>query len=437
MGLATQIGFVLLGLILGIGALVGLLDVIRISPIKAVRALGDADPPAVTDARFLDTVELLSRTSFQPGHQVEVMTCGDETYPCLWDDLRSAKHSITIQQYYCKPGRMADTFKEILVERAQAGVPVYFLYDAFGSVLANSYFDEMQRAGVRSAPLRPLKASKLNTVHHRSHVRVVVVDGRVGYTGGFGIDDKWFGNGRQKDQWRDTNARFTGPAVHQLQSIFVACWAEATGDLLTGPVVFPDVGADIAPSPSENGDGVLAAVLHTTPSIGSTESERFLTLTIAGARKTLYITNSYFVPGRNIRRLIADAARRGVDTRVLTAGNATDIKTTLYAGRARYHQLLAAGVRIYEYRPTMMHAKTIVADGAWVSVGSMNADNRSLSFNEESNLLALDSRLGATLDRMFFDDLEHADEVTLEKHRTRPWRRRIVERAAYALWRVL
>jgi cardiolipin synthase A/B len=433
MDLAANIGLVLLGLIVGVVALIGILDVIRISPIKAVRALGDADPPAVTDPRFLETVELLSRISFQPGHQVDVMICGDDTYPCLWDDLRSAKQSITIQQYYCNPGRMADALKEILVERAAAGVAVYFLYDAFGSVLAREFFAELRRSGVQTAALRPLRPSKLNTVHHRSHLRVIVVDGRVGYTGGFGIDDKWFGNGRQQGQWRDTNVRFTGPAVRQLQAIFVACWAEATGELLTGPLVFPDGGS----APAAGDDGVLAAMLHATPSVGSTEAERFVALSIAGARKTLYITNSYFVPARNFRRLIADAARRGVDTRVLTAGDETDVKTTLWAGRARYHQLLAAGVHIYEYRPTMMHAKTLVADGTWVSVGSMNADNRSLTFNEEANFLALDSNLGATLDRMFFEDLQHADEVTFEKFRKRPWKKQIVERAAYALWRVL
>jgi cardiolipin synthase A/B len=432
MDVLTKLGLILLGLILGVVALIGVLDIIRVTPTRIIRALGEGDPPAVSDPGFLDTVELLSRTNFQPGHQVEVMICGDQTYPCLWDDLRSAKQSITIQQYYCKAGRMADALKDILVERASAGVAVYFLYDAFGSTLPRDYFAEMRRAGVQAAALRPVKVARLNTVHHRSHVRVVVVDGRVGYTGGFGIDDKWFGDGRQKDQWRDTNARFTGPAVRQLQAIFVACWAEATGELLTGRLVFPDTGSAAAGE-----EGVLAAMLHASPTVGSTEAERFLALSIAGARRTLYITNSYFVPGRNFRRLIADAARRGVDTRILTAGDSTDIKTTLYAGRARYHQLLAAGVRIYEYRPTMMHAKSIVVDGTWVSVGSMNADNRSLSFNEEANLLALDSSLGATLDRIFFDDLQYADEVTLDKFRKRPWRGRIVERAAYAVWRVL
>jgi cardiolipin synthase len=286
---------------------------------------------------------------------------------------------------------------------------------------------------VQTAAFRPLKLTALNTVHHRSHNRVVVVDGRIGYTGGFGIDDKWLGNGRQKDQWRDTNARFTGPAVRQLQATFAACWAEATGELLTGPLLFPDDGLSSAASE----DGMLAGVLHATPSVGSTEAERFLALSIAGARKTLYITNSYFVPDRDFRRLIGDAARRGVDVRVLTTGDETDIRSTLYAGRARYHHLLAAGVRIYEYRPTMMHAKTLVVDGIWVAVGSMNADNRSLSFNEEANLLALDSTLGASLDQMFFEDLQYSDEIKLEEFRKRPWHRKLVERAAYGMWRIL
>jgi cardiolipin synthase A/B len=429
----TNIAFLMFGLLVGGLALVGVLSAVRDTPLESVRAVGDDEPPAVTDPLFMETVELLSRTALQPGHQIEVLSCGDETYPGLWDDLRAARHSIIIQQYFCNPGRMADTLRDILAARAREGLSVFFLYDAFGSSLPKEYFAELRRAGVLTAAFRPLKLTALNTVHHRSHIRVIVIDGRVGYTGGFGIDDKWFGNGRQKDQWRDTNARFTGPAVRQLQATFAACWVEATGELLTGRLLFPDGGSGAAASE----EGMLAGVLHGTPSVGSTEAERFFALSIVGARKTLYITNSYFVPDRDFRRLIGDAARRGVDTRVLTAGTETDVRSTLYAGRARYEQLLTAGVRIYEYRPTMMHAKTLVVDGTWVSVGSMNADNRSLSFNEEVNLLALDSTLGASLDRMFFEDLQYADEVKLDEFRRRPWRQKLIERAAYGMWRVL
>lgn len=431
---ATNIALILSGLAIAILALIGILDAVRDTPVKHVRAPagndGQGAPPAVGEPLFRETVELLSHAPLARGHTIEVFASGDETYPRLWADLRSARTSITIQMYYCKAGRMADMLAEILAERARAGVRVLFLYDAFGSSLKRRYLAALRDAGVTTAAFRPISLPSLHKVKHRSHIRVVVVDGTIGYTGGFGIHDKWFGSGRRKDEWRDTNTRFTGPAVRQLQATFSACWAEATGDLLTGDLLFPDT----APS---NGDGALAAVLHASPSVGSTEAERLFALSIAGARETLYITNSYFVPDGDMRGMIVDAARRGVDTRVLTAGPETDIKSTLYAGRARYEELLEAGVRIYEYAPTMMHAKTMVVDGMWATVGSMNADNRSLSFNEESNLLVLDEAVAARLGSLFTEDLQHSKEIDLEQFRRRPLHTRALEVAAHAIWRVL
>jgi cardiolipin synthase len=334
---------------------------------------------------------------------------------------------------------MADMLAEALTERARAGVRVYFLYDFFGSSLKKDYLARLAAAGVRATPFRPFSLTALNKLQHRAHIRVVVVDGRVGYTGGFGIDDKWFGDGRHDGQWRDTNVRFTGPAVLQLQATFDACWAEATGELLTGDLLFPP---DV-PRPSQAGangngaSGALAGLLHASPSVGSTEAERLFALSIASARRTLYITNSYFVPDKVFQHLIADAARRGVDTRVLTTGDKTDIKSTWWAGRARYEKLLAAGVRVYEYQPTMIHAKTLVADGCWATLGTMNADNRSMSFNEESNLLVLDSALAGTLERLFHEDLRHSREIVLEEFRRRGLWDRVKERVAHAVWRIL
>jgi cardiolipin synthase len=429
----TTIAMVLGYVTVAILAFIGFLDAVRDTPVKRVQApaAGDAEasPPAVGEPLFRETVELLSRTALAPGHQVEVFTSGDETYPRLWEDLRGAKQSITMQMYYCKPGRMADTLAEILSERARAGVRVFVLYDSFGTSLKKKYLKRLREAGVSTAAFRPFSLPTINKLKHRAHIRVVVIDGTVGYTGGFGIHDKWFGNGRRKDEWRDTNARFTGPAVRQLQATFAACWAEATKTLLTGAFLYPE--------PPANGDGVLAGVLHASPSVGSTEAERLFALSIAGARRTLYITNSYFVPDKDLRGMLMDAARRGVDTRVLTVGPETDIKSTLYAGRARYEELLAAGIRIYEYAPTMMHAKTIVVDDGWASVGSMNADNRSLSFNEESNLLVLDQPFARRLTAIFQADLEHSREIDLEQFRRRPIHQKALELAAHAIWRVL
>ena len=423
------IGFIFAGLICGVIFLAGLLSAVKGTPVRDVRALGGDRPPGVDEPGFREGIELVSRTSLAPRHRIEVFVNGDETYPRHWQDLRAARRAITMQMYYCEKGRMADTLREILLERAAAGIPVFLLYDAFGSSFPKEYIESLKKGGVNATPFRPLSILGAHKLQHRAHIRVVCVDGTVGYTGGFGISDKWFGNGLVKDQWRDTNVRFTGPAVGQLQAAFVACWAEATGHMLVGETLFP---LDGAPK-----DGVVAGVLHGSPSVGSTEAERFLTLSIASARRRLYITNSYFVPDKDIRRLIADAARRGVDTRVLTAGPETDVKSTLYAGRARYEELLEAGVRVYEYDETMMHAKTLVVDGRWAAVGSMNADNRSLSFNEETVLMMLDESTGAKLERQFLRDIEHATEIRLETFRKRGAWERTKEHATHLVWRVL
>jgi cardiolipin synthase len=413
-------------------AVIGFLYTTRGTPVSRVRAIGDpSGPPAVGDSLFLRTAELLTTVALSPGNRVDVTTNGDETYPRLWEDLRGATRSITLQMYYCQPGRMADALKEILIERARAGVRILFLHDAFGSQeLSQAYMDSLRAGGVRVAVFRPVHWYSLHKAQSRSHIRVVVVDGSIGWTGGFGIADKWYGDGRSKDQWRDTNVRFTGPAVMQLQATFAAGWAEATGELLVGDVFFPTDGFHV--------DGTqLASLMHTAPTIGSTAAERFLALTIASARKTLYISNSYFVPDDDFRRLLREAAGRGVDVRVLTTSDETDVRATWLAGRRWYESLLEGGVRIYEYQPTMMHAKTLVADGVWSTVGTMNFDNRSMVFNDESNLVAHDPALGARLDSIFLEDLKHAREMKLEEFRRRPWHQKLQEYAASGLGRLL
>ena len=270
----------------------------------------------------------------------------------------------------------------------------------------------------------------LHKATQRSHVREVVVDGRVGYTGGFGLADYWLGNGRSKEQWRETNIRFSGPTVAALQAAFAAGWAETTGELLTGDVFFPPVAF-------KTEGNINAGLMHSLPTIGSTPAERFLALSIAGARKTLYVSNSYFVPNADFCKLLINAARRGVDVRILTVGPETDVKTTWYAGRALYEQLLAGGVKIYEYRPTMMHAKTIVVDGLFTAVGSMNFDNRSIAFNNEAQIVALDSATGRQMEEIFLEDIKFSEEIKLESFRQRSWKGKVLEWGAQKLRRVL
>jgi cardiolipin synthase len=400
---------VLAGILLAF-AFIGIEYSLRGIPIARVTAIGDASgPPCIGEPLFERTVQLFTGAALQTGNEVHVLANGDETYPALWEDLRGAQQSITLQTYFCKPGKMADTLAGIITERARAGVRVLFLFDAFGAQdLSDEYLDRLRSAGVRVASFRPVHWYSLHKAQHRSHIRVVVVDGCIGYTGGFGIDDNWYGNGLAKDQWRDTNVRFTGPAVAQLQATFADGWVEATGELITGDVFFPE------PSPQED-SACLAALFHSAPTIGSTPAARFVALSIASARERLYITNSYFVPVEDLVEILVHAARRGVDVRVLTAGPATDVKLTRWAGRGRYQQLLEGGVRIYEYQPTMMHAKTFVADDLWSSVGTMNFDNRSMVFNDESNLLILDPTVGARMNALFRSDLLHSREMILSE----------------------
>jgi cardiolipin synthase len=416
-------------ILVAVAALIGVQHVTRGTSVRHVQGVGaDGSPVAPDEPQFPLTVAMLTGAPVLPGHRVEVLLNGDETFPRLWTDLRSARQSITLQLYFGQAGRVADTFRDILKERARAGVRVFLLYDAFGfQDMPSEHETALQEAGAVIVPFRPLRLSTLHLAQNRSHVRGIVIDGLVGWTGGFSVDDRWLGDGLRGWSWRETNVRFEGPAVRQLQAAFAAAWTEATGTLFSGR----------ASLPGSEGADTLAGLLHATPTMGTTAAERFFAMTIAGARKTLYITNSYFAPDENFVTLLGDAARRGVDVRILTSGQRTDIRTVRLAGRAQYESLLRAGVRLYEWQPSTLHAKTFVADGRWSTIGSMNFDNRSLTLNDESTLMVLDANVGARMTDIFLDDQQHAHEITLDNFRARRWVQRILERAASLLQRLL
>jgi cardiolipin synthase A/B len=410
-------------------ALVGILSITRGTVVRHVRGVGaDGTPVSPDESQFPLTVAMLTGARLHLGNQVEIALNGDGTYPRLWDDLRSAQQSITLQLYYGQGGQLADTLREILLERAAAGVRIFLLYDAFGfQPIPDEHRAALLKSGIAVVPFRPLRLTTLHTWQNRSHVRGIVIDGRIGWSGGFGIDDKWLGDGRTNGSWRETNVRFEGPSVRQLQAAFAAAWAEATGILFSGRATL-----DVAE------DGYVAAgLLYATPTMGTTAAERFMALSIGTATKTLYMTNAYFVPDDNFVGLLSDAARRGVDVRVLTAGEATDMRLVRMAGRAHYDALLSAGVRIYEWQPSVIHAKTFVVDGLWSTVGSMNFDNRSLALNDESTLMILDAATGAQMNAIFFDDLRNSIEITLESFRQRPWVDPLIEYGASRIARIL
>ncbi len=410
-------------------AMIGFLYVTRGGAFKRVRSIGITERAVSPDEpEFPLSVAMATGAFLPPNNHVEIAVNGDGTFSRLWEDLRSAQRSIAIQMYYGLPGRVADTLGEILIDRAKHGVRVLGLYDAFGTGrISAPRLAALKAAGVEVVAFRPLRFSRLNVAQNRSHVRAIVIDGRVGWTGGFGIDDKWLGDGRSDGGWRDTNVRFEGPAVRQLEAAFAAAWTEATGELLTGRITLP----------ATQDGAARAGLLYAPPTLGSTVAERFLALSVAAARKTLYITNAYFAPEDNFVDLLIAAARRGVDMRLLLAGPRTDVRLARRAARARYDRLLAAGVRVFEWQPSSLHAKTFVVDELWSSVGTMNFDNRSLVLNEEVTLMVLDARFGHDMNAMFLDDLQHSTEITSEEFRKRPWTERVLERGANVVARVL
>lgn len=427
-GLGSRIGRgLLVGAVLLL-AYIGALHLTRGTAVEHVRAVGlDGTPVAVADAAFLANITTLTGAVLTPGHRVQLALNGDGTYEQMWADLASAQRSITLQVYYGNSGRMAGRLRDILVDRARQGVQVLVLYDAFGtSALSDEFLKVVRDAGVRIEPFRPLRLSTLHLVQNRSHVRGIVVDGRIGWTGGFGIDDKWLGDGRTNGSWRETNVRFEGPAVRQMQAAFAVAWAEATGTLLTGTLTAIPAA-----------DGVRAGLLFTSPTLGSTAAERFLALSIAGATRTLYVTTAYFAPDAALVDMLAGAARRGVDVRVLTAGEATDMHIVRLAGRSWYETLLDAGVRLYEWQPTTLHPKTFVIDGLWSTVGSMNMDNRSLALNDEATLMVYDADFGRQMNGVFGDDLQHSREITRDAFRQRSWWQRLIESGAWVFTRLL
>ena len=413
-------------------AFFGVLYVARVSPVHGVIVDAMRSQPAAVDSpQFEQTIELHTGARIEPGSHVELVLDGNGTFPQMYRDIDSARRSITLQMYYFTPGKLADSIAAHLMARAKAGIPVLMVLDAFGAHwMSREWLASLRDAGVEVRHLRPLKWYRLDKLSHRSHVRSLIVDGVIGYTGGYGFGDWWLGDGVTPDQWRETNVRIRGPAVRQLQAMFTAGWAEATGELLVGEQYFPAL--------SDSAAGTMrTGVLHFVASYGSASAERFLALSIASARKTLYISNSYFIPDPRFIQMLGAAAKRGVDVRILTAGRLTDVKTTRLAARARYEELLTAGVRIYEYRPTMIHSKTFVVDGRWAAIGSLNFDNRSISFNDEVCAVVLDNGFGAQMDSMFVADLANSDEIRLPEFRKRGYWERFKEFAANLLSAIL
>ena len=375
----------------------------------------------VGSPEFLRACEELTGAAATAGSDVELLINGDRIFPAYLETIRAAQSTINCLTYVYWRGDIAREVAGALADRAREGLEVNVLLDAVGSAkMERDVLATMRDAGVNVARFRPPKPYALRRLNNRTHRKLLVADGRVGLTGGVGIAEEWTGDAQDPDHWRDTHVRVTGPAVLGLQGAFAENWLEATGDVLVGPGHIP------ALEPVREGGGLMQ-VVRSQAGVGDTNVEALYFLAIASAQRTLELTAAYFVPRPAFIEALCDAAQRGVAVRILVPGTHIDKGFVRTAGRATYEELMECGVRIWEYCPTMLHAKTLTIDGRWSSVGSVNFDNRSFQLHDEVTLCVQSEAFAALLTEQFERDLEVSEEIEPDRWRERPLHYRVKE----------
>jgi cardiolipin synthase A/B len=382
----------------------------------------------IEDARFRDYVAAVTASPSSHGDRYEMLLNGDEVYPAMLDAIRGARRRVNFLTYIYSPGEAANQFTEALADAGRRGVEVNVVVDAFGaSDIPKEHIEQLENAGVSVGHYRPVRWYSIQESNYRNHRKILVVDGEIGFTGGIGVSDHWLGNARNEKEWRDTQFRMRGPVVRYLEAVFYESLAETLSR------VRPEIGPAGDGRPPEPAGDASSVIVSSAPDGGSGGVKRLYLMTIGAATRTLDITTPYFVLDDSTRWALEQAGRRGVRIRLLVEGNRTDAKTVKWASRSVYDRLLREGMEIYEYEPTMMHAKTMVVDGAWSVIGSANLDNRSLDMNDEVNIGIADRSLAGALLRTFEDDLRRARRLTLEE-----WRRRALhEKANEKFWSLL
>ena len=374
------------------------------------------------DPRFRRELGVLLGPQFVVGNQARVLRNGDEIFPAMLAAIRSAKTTITFETYIYWSGDIGREFAEALTERARQGVKVHVLLDWVGSAkMDDAILEQMSAASVQIRKYHPPHWSHLGQFNNLTHRKLLVVDGRIAFTGGVGIAQQWTGNGQDPEHWRDTHFEVKGPVVAQVQAVFLDNWVKVSGEVLHGPAYFPDL---VPQGESE------AQMFSSSPDGGSESMQLMYLMSISAASKSIDLSAAYFVPDELTSNALVEALKRGVKLRIVVPGPHIDSETVRQASRARWEPLLAAGALIAEYQPTMYHCKMMVIDGLLVSVGSTNFDNRSFRLNDEATLNIFDAEFAAEQTKIFEDDLGHARPISLAEWRNRPLRERVMERVA-------
>jgi len=376
----------------------------------------------VGDPQFVRAMNVMLGPALVPGNRTRALVNGDEIFPEMLEAIRGARKSITFEMYIYWKGAIGEQFTAALEERARSGVKVHVMIDALGSQkIEKTVLGRLKDAGARVELYNPVRWDTIARMNNRTHRKIMVIDGAVGFTGGAGIGDEWSGDAQDANHWRDTHFRLEGPAVAQMQAAFMENWIEVTGEVLHGPEYFPEL---------RPVGGELAQFVVSSPGGGGESAQLLYLMSIAAAQRSIQLSAAYFVPDDNEVRQLVEARERGVRVQIIVPGPATDSAAVRRASRSTWGELLRAGVEIYEYQPTFYHVKVMTVDGLWVTVGSTNFDTRSFSTNDEANLNVYDRAFAAEGERIFERDLGRSRRITLEEWDARPLREKLLEHAA-------
>lgn len=374
---------------------------------------------------MIESIAGLSHGNVEEGNEIVVVQDG-AFFDRLLEDVAAAQSTIHLETYVWWTGEITHRVARALAAKAGEGVIVRVLVDASGSSRMEDEVREiMESAGCRVVPFHPFRLSNLGRLNNRDHRKIAVIDGRIGWVGGHGFAQEWTGTGQDREHFRDTAIRVRGPLVNQLQTVFSENWIEETGEVFAGDEYFP--------TPERHGD-VRAHVAYSSPAGSVSSVELLHLLSIAAARKQVLVQNPYFLPDPEDIKVFAEAVARGVDVQVMMpSDDATDTPLVQHASHHRFGALLGNGIRIFEYRKTLLHQKVIIVDGIWSSVGSTNFDDRSFEVNDEISVGIIDERVATELTDAWNRDLQHAREWTAEEWKKRSLWHKLVDFSAFLL----
>ncbi|NKJ47501.1 cardiolipin synthase [Burkholderia sp. SG-MS1] len=380
---------------------------------------------ASDDPQFLRSMGLLLGPPVVSGNRFEMLLNGDRIFPSMLEGIRSARKTITFETFIYWSGEIGEQIARALADKAREGVAVHVLLDWVGSSKMDRHYLEMLRdAGAAVIQYHKPHWTGLGRMNDRTHRKLLVIDGQIGFTGGVGIAPEWTGHAQDEKHWRDTHFRVAGPVVGHMQAVFMDNWVKATGNVLHGPDYFPHV--------EPQGDG-LAHMFSSSPSGGSDDMQLMYLMAITAATHSIHLASAYFVPDKLTINAIVEAAKRGVKVQIITPGKRIDTHTVREASRACWGDLLKAGVEIFEYQPTMFHCKLLVVDEYLVSVGSTNFDSRSFKLNDEANLNIYDRDFARQQTATFADDIGKSQRITLDAWMHRPLTEKLIEKFVWIL----